>query len=73
MFTSAVGNGGRRESGHRENSQETGGAGKRLSPEKNDYIRTAVVTSINDKFIVECPNLCLICGSIGKDSGFFNN
>jgi len=39
---------------------------------KDDYIRTAIVTSVGDKFMIEYPNLCLICGSIGKGlEGFF--
>lgn len=42
-------------------SKDNGGDQK-----NNDYIRTAVVTSVEDKFMSEYPNLCLICGSIGK-------
>jgi len=40
---------------------------RKISPEKNDYNRTVVVTSAEDNFMTEYPNLCLICGSIGKD------
>lgn len=34
--------------------------------DENDYIRTAIVTNANDKFM-SAISLCLICGSVGKD------
>lgn len=34
--------------------------------DENDYIRTAIVTNANDKFMTTI-SLCLICGSVGKD------
>lgn len=40
---------------------------KARSNEEADYIRTAIVTSCDDKFM-DSVCLCLICGSIGKDS-----
>lgn len=37
-----------------------------LCNDENDYIRTAIVTNANDKFM-SAISLCLICGSVGKD------
>uniref|UniRef100_A0A7E4VCF3 Histone-lysine N-methyltransferase n=1 Tax=Panagrellus redivivus TaxID=6233 RepID=A0A7E4VCF3_PANRE len=35
-------------------------------PDENDYIRTAIVNSVENPFICNAP-MCLICGSIGRD------
>lgn len=64
MYTAALIGSRRDNTVKRDNSEERAKAG----PEKNDYIRTAVVTSANDKYLIEFPNLCLICGSIGKET-----
>jgi len=80
MYTTALANSSNKlNSQQQKNVSEDGGknvggnSSKNLGEQKkDDYIRTAIVTSVGDKFMIEYPNLCLICGSIGKGlEGFF--
>ncbi|KAL7075605.1 hypothetical protein ACQ4LE_005299, partial [Meloidogyne hapla] len=71
MYTTALTNSSKRDvNAQQRNTSEDGKVGNsknNLEEQKNnDYIRTAIVTSVGDKFMIEYPNLCLICGSIGK-------
>lgn len=49
--------------------EQRGSSGERRKEDSIDkeYIRTCVVTSVDDKFMTEV-SMCLVCGSIGKDS-----
>ncbi|KAI1731709.1 PHD-finger domain-containing protein [Ditylenchus destructor] len=56
-----------KENDERESTLESGSSGKQRQVDgENDYIRTAIVTSANDRFM-NSISLCLICGSVGKD------
>ncbi|VDK24916.1 unnamed protein product, partial [Anisakis simplex] len=50
---------------HNQENGETDESKNRV--EDNDYIRTVVVTSSEHTYFMQMP-VCLICGSIGKDS-----
>lgn len=55
-------------SAYGQNSVDNGdGQGRMRSHDENDYLRTAVVTCVTNKFMDSVP-LCLICGSIGQDA-----
>lgn len=41
--------------------------GRLRSHDENDYVRTVIVTSANDKFM-DSVSVCLICGSVGQDA-----
>ena len=70
MYTTALTNSRRDNNNQQKNNSEDGKIGNSKNAgenqKNNDYIRTAIVTSVGDKFMIEYPNLCLICGSIGK-------
>lgn len=55
-------------SGYSQNSVDNGDGQSRMrSHDENDYLRTAVVNCITNKFM-DSVSLCLICGSIGQDT-----
>uniref|UniRef100_A0A915CUC2 Histone-lysine N-methyltransferase n=1 Tax=Ditylenchus dipsaci TaxID=166011 RepID=A0A915CUC2_9BILA len=55
-----------RKDGDEKETVDSNSNGKQRQNDENDYIRTAVVTNANDKFMISI-SLCLICGSVGKD------
>lgn len=62
MYAMALAASSRRE--QRDNSEDEGR--KEEDNIDKEYIRTCVVTSVDDKFMSEVA-MCLVCGSIGKD------
>lgn len=52
---------------NQNSSDNNDGQGRHRSHDDNDYVRTAIVTSAENKFM-DSVSVCLICGSVGRDA-----